>query len=78
MKKGQWGKGTFVTNWYRCPIYDYFKAQGEEEIFRKTWCFQDFSAAEAMADGGKYERPHLLSAGDEVCDMKWTVVPRKG
>ena len=62
-------------NFYRCPPLDFYRTQGEEalEMFRKTWCAIDFASAEWMAKGAKYERPHTLSEGDDVCDMKWYV-----
>ncbi|MGI9626431.1 MAG: L-2-amino-thiazoline-4-carboxylic acid hydrolase [Longimicrobiales bacterium] len=62
-------------NFHRCPPLEFYRTQGEEalEMFRKTWCEFDFATAEWMAKGVKYERPHTLSAGDDVCDMKWTV-----
>jgi hypothetical protein len=63
----------FAVDFYRCPVFDYFKTQGEEalEFFRNSWCTLDFPLAEVMVRGGRYERPHTLSAGDEVCDMRW-------
>jgi hypothetical protein len=63
----------FAVDFYRCPVLDYFKTQGEEavEFFRNSWCTLDFPLAEFMVKGGRYERPHTLSAGDEVCDMRW-------
>jgi hypothetical protein len=63
----------FAVDFYRCPVFDYFKTQGEEavEFFRNSWCTLDFPLAEFMVRGGRYERPHTLSAGDEVCDMRW-------
>jgi len=63
----------FAVDFYRCPVFNYFKTQGEEavEFFRNSWCTLDFPLAECMVRGGRYERPHTLSAGDEVCDMRW-------
>jgi len=66
--------GAFALDIYRCPVHDYFKEQGEEEVtfFRDSWCTLDYAFAEAIVKGGRYERPHALSDGDTVCDMKWT------
>ena len=63
----------FAVDFYRCPVFDYFKTQGEEalEFFRNSWCTLDFPLAEFMVRGGRYERPHTLSTGDGVCDMRW-------
>jgi len=66
----------YYWNFYRCPPLDFYSTQGEEalEMFRRTWCVVDFASAELMLRGVKYERPHTLSAGDNVCDMRWHVV----
>ncbi len=65
--------GTFALDFYRCPVNYYFQALGKEELefFRNSWCTMDWPFAEAMVKGGKYERRHTLSAGDNVCDMRW-------
>ena len=59
----------------RCPVYDYFKLFGEEEInfFRNSWCTLDYPFAEYLVKGGKFERTKVLSAGDDRCDMLWKV-----
>ena len=58
-----------------CPVYDFYKQFGQEEmtLFRKTWCTFDYTSAEYAAEGGKYQRKHTLSDGDEVCDMRWFI-----
>ncbi|MCL4468455.1 MAG: L-2-amino-thiazoline-4-carboxylic acid hydrolase [Deltaproteobacteria bacterium] len=70
-----WSKdGKFYTYWYECPPHNFFKENaGKEEIdyFYKTWCTFDFSLAKEMVPNGRYERPHCLSLGDNVCDMCW-------
>jgi len=60
----------------RCPVYDYFKTQGraELEFFQNSWCTLDFPLAEHLVKGGKYERAHTLSTGDDKCDMCWKVI----
>lgn len=71
--------GGFCTYWYRCPPHDYFKAHGtagEMAFFNKTWCQFDWAVAGEMAQGGRYERPHTLSDGDNVCDMTWRAQTR--
>ena len=66
----------FVLDISTCPAYDYFKAHGEEELALNSWCKQDFALAQIMTEGGSYERPHTLAAGDNVCDMRWYGRPR--
>lgn len=60
---------------YTCPVYDFYKQFGQEEmaLFRRTWCTYDYSAAELLVEGGQYLREHTLSDGDEVCDMRWFI-----
>jgi hypothetical protein len=64
-------KGVIAVDFYRCPVYDYYKSQAEEELLLNTWCEVDFAYAQILTRGGLYERPHTLAAGDMVCDMKW-------
>jgi len=66
--------------WYRCPPQAYFKQYGSPEemlFFNRTWCAFDWAIANEMVAGGWYERPHTLSAGDDICDMKWHGRPQK-
>jgi len=68
------------THFYRCPPQAYFQRNGTPEemlFFFRTWCTFDWAIANEMVAGGRYERPHTLSAGDEVCDMKWYGRPEK-
>lgn len=68
-------KDMFCMDIYSCPVYDFYKQFGQEEIafFRKTWCTFDYTAAEHVIEGGRYQREHTLSDGDEVCDMRWFI-----
>ena len=68
------------THFYRCPPQAYFQQHGTPEemlFFNRTWCTFDWAIANEMVEGGRYERPHTLSAGDAVCDMKWYGSPEK-
>ncbi|MDT8305702.1 MAG: L-2-amino-thiazoline-4-carboxylic acid hydrolase [Anaerolineae bacterium] len=71
------GTDVFTLDIYRCPVYDYFHAQGEEAFMLNTFCKTDFALAQVMTQGGSYERPHTLAAGDNVCDMRWYARPRQ-
>lgn len=68
-------KDVFCMDIYSCPVYDFYRQFGQEEVafFRKTWCTFDYTAAEHVIAGGKYTREHTLSDGDEVCDMRWFI-----
>jgi len=75
--------GRFCTYWTHCPPHSFVRRyvekhgdRGEIEAFRRSWCAYDWAITYAMVGGGygkrgHYERPHTLSAGDEVCDMCW-------
>lgn len=65
----------FCMDIHSCPVYDFYKQFGNEEmkLFRKTWCTFDYTAAEHVVESGKYEREHTLSDGDNVCDMRWSI-----
>jgi hypothetical protein len=69
-------KDVLALDIYRCPVHDYFKEQGELEFMLNSWCRQDFALAKIMTEGGSYERPHTLAAGDKVCDMRWYGKPK--
>lgn len=67
-----------TADFYRCPIYDYFKKQGEKELafFQKTWCTLDFAMPDVFPENTiRYTRNKTLSFGDDVCDMKLFVTP---
>lgn len=67
-------KDRYCTDWFRCVVYDYFRANGTEEeieLFRRTWCQYDSALPGLIHPDGYYERPHTLSSGDKVCDMRW-------
>jgi hypothetical protein len=68
-------KNVYCMDIYSCPAFDFYKQFGQEEmnLFRRTWCTFDFSAAERVVEGGKHQRTHTLSDGDEVCDMRWFI-----
>lgn len=64
----------YCTDWHRCVVYDYFREHGSEkeiEFFRRTWCLYDFALPRLIHPDGFYERPHTLSSGDNICDMRW-------
>jgi hypothetical protein len=75
--------GRFCTDWTHCPPFEFVQRyaeihgdRGEIELYQRTWCEYDWALAYALVDGtfnvkGHYERPHTLSHGDKVCDMRW-------
>jgi hypothetical protein len=77
------GQGCICINYFHCPPYSFVKQyveqngdRGELELYRKSWCTYDWPFAYAIMGGGykklgHYERPHTISSGDDVCDMRW-------
>jgi len=79
----------FRTDWSFCPPFDFARRYAEThgdpdalEVFRRSWCSYDWALTYAIVDDGgalrgHYERPHTLSAGDPVCDMRWSAGKRR-
>ncbi|MFW9854474.1 MAG: L-2-amino-thiazoline-4-carboxylic acid hydrolase [Candidatus Thorarchaeota archaeon] len=65
----------FHLDIFSCPVHDFYAQFGQEEMnfFRRTWCTYDYTVAEHLVEGGKYQREHTLSDGDEVCDMRYFI-----
>lgn len=65
----------YCMDFYSCAVFDFYKQFGHEEmtLFRRAWCTFDYSVAELLVEGGRYQREHTLSDGDDVCDMKWFI-----
>jgi hypothetical protein len=53
----------------RCPIAEYFAANGLSELCVDTWCNQDYALAEMW--GSKLHRSGTLAGGSERCDFRW-------
>jgi len=65
----------YCMDFYSCAVHEFYKQFGQEEmtLFRRSWCTFDYSVAEILIEGGKYQREHCLSDGDEICDMRWFI-----
>ena len=59
-------------NMLRCPISEYFRAQGASDLCVGSWCNLDFSLAEMW--GGWLERKETLAAGCTRCDFRFKTV----
>ncbi len=68
-------KNVYHMDIYTCPVYEFFKQFGAEEmhLFRRTHCTFDFAIADFRFEWGRYQRAHTLSDGDDVCDMRFSV-----
>lgn len=53
----------------RCPVAEYFKAQGLSEFCAATWCALDRPLARIW--GGELVRGSSIAAGGTVCDFKF-------
>jgi hypothetical protein len=65
----------YHMNIYSCPMYNFYRQFGNDELtlFRKVFCTYDYAAAERLIEGGRHQREHTLSDGDELCDMRWYI-----
>jgi len=69
------------THFTHCPPQSFARIASMQcedpellEAFRQSWCLYDWPGADVIASDGErghYQRPHTLSAGDQVCDMCW-------
>ena len=53
----------------RCPIAEYFVANGLPELCVDTWCNQDYALAEMW--GARLQRSGTLVGGADRCDFRW-------
>ena len=53
----------------RCPVAEYFRAQGLTELCVESFCNLDFALATKW--GARLERPSTLASGAELCDFRW-------
>lgn len=58
----------------RCPVADYFRAQGRSDLCVQTWCNLDFALAKQWG-GATLERTTTIAGGSERCDFRWHVGP---
>ena len=83
-------EGQFNTYWSHCPPFEFVRKfveshgdRGEIAAYQQSWCAYDWALTYALVDGsagngGYYERPHTLSFGDELCDMRWCAKAPQG
>jgi len=55
----------------RCPVAEYFQAQGLSQVCVDAWCNLDVPLAEKW--GARLERTGTLAQGAECCDFRWRV-----
>jgi ubiquinone biosynthesis protein len=67
----------------RCPVAEYFRAQGLSQVCVDAWCNLDLPLARKW--GARLERTGTLAQGAERCDFRWhleskpdTRSPRQG
>lgn len=58
----------------RCPVAEYFAAQGLAELCVQSWCNLDFALARKW--DARLERPLTIAGGADHCDFRWKVVRR--
>ncbi len=55
----------------RCPVAEYFLAEGLGELCVESWCNLDFPLAEMW--GARLERRTTIAAGADRCEFRWRV-----
>jgi ubiquinone biosynthesis protein len=53
----------------RCPVAEYFLAQGLGELCVESWCELDFALARSW--GARLQRTCTLAGGGDRCDFRW-------
>jgi ubiquinone biosynthesis protein len=64
------GERVCAFNITRCPVAEYFHAQGLDTLCVQTWCNQDFALARQWG-GATLERTGTLAGGASYCDFRW-------
>lgn len=64
------GERVYAFNMIRCPVAEYFHAQGQDTLCVQTWCNQDFALARQWG-GATLERTGTLASGAPCCDFRW-------
>ena len=64
------GERVCAFNITRCPVAEYFHAQGLDTLCVQTWCNQDFALARQWG-GATLERTGTLAGGAPCCDFRW-------
>jgi ubiquinone biosynthesis protein len=59
----------------RCPVAEYFEAQGLSQVCVDAWCSLDVPLAKKW--GARLERTGTLAQGAERCDFRWRVEERR-
>jgi ubiquinone biosynthesis protein len=55
----------------RCPVAEYFRAQGLSQVCVDAWCNLDLPLAKKW--GARLERTGTLAQGADRCDFRWHV-----
>jgi len=58
----------------RCPVADYFRAEGRADLCVQTWCNHDFALAKQWG-GATLERTTTIAGGSDRYDFRWHVGP---
>lgn len=65
------GDGVVAFDVRRCPVAEYFRAQGLSQVCVDAWCNLDVPLAKKW--GSRLERTGTLAQGAERCDFRWRV-----
>ena len=59
----------------RCPVAEYFRTHGSEDLAVNTWCMLDYPLAEMIEM--RLVRTQTLANGDPQCDFRWFSTGKK-
>ena len=62
-------EGLVAFDCIRCPVAEYFSANGLSDLCVQTFCNLDFPLAKEW--GAELERTSSIAAGAPVCDFRW-------
>lgn len=66
------GPGVVAFNMHRCPVADYFRSQGLEQVCVDAWCNLDLRLADQW--GAQLDRSGTLVQGASHCDFRWRLL----
>jgi ubiquinone biosynthesis protein len=62
-------EGVVAFDCVRCPVAEYFSANGLSDLCVQTFCNLDFPLAKEW--GAELERTSSIAAGASLCDFRW-------
>ncbi|MEW5735339.1 MAG: L-2-amino-thiazoline-4-carboxylic acid hydrolase [Thermodesulfobacteriota bacterium] len=67
------GRDTAGFDVFRCPVADYFRSKGLNDLCKASFCDLDYPLADRWRV--RLVRPRTLSQGHPVCDFRFVALP---